>query len=76
MPGDPGATVVTNARAIYSTRAAAGASGTRHSPRPLWAELNAKLGRYPRRGMAEVYVAVTRAPDAAQRAAFGGVVRC
>src|ERR1700689_3372912 len=35
MPGDSGATVVTNARAYYSTRAAAGASGTRHSPRPL-----------------------------------------
>jgi hypothetical protein len=35
MPGDPGATVVTNARAYYSTRAAAGASSTRHSPRPL-----------------------------------------
>jgi hypothetical protein len=38
MPGDPGATVVTNARAYYSTRAAAGATGTRHSPRPLWAD--------------------------------------
>src|SRR5277367_3520678 len=36
MPGDPGATVVTNARAYYSTRAAAGATGTRHSPRPLY----------------------------------------
>jgi hypothetical protein len=35
MPGDPGATVVTNARAFYTTRAAAGATGTRHSPRPL-----------------------------------------
>jgi hypothetical protein len=34
MPGDPGATVVTNARAFYTTRAAAGATGTRHSPRP------------------------------------------
>jgi hypothetical protein len=34
MPGDPGATVVTNARATYSTRAATGATGTRHSPRP------------------------------------------
>jgi hypothetical protein len=34
MPGDPGATVVTNARAYYSTRAAAGATGTRHSPLP------------------------------------------
>src|ERR1700678_2299465 len=37
MPGDPGATVVTNARAFYSTRAAAGATGTRHSPLPLGA---------------------------------------
>src|SRR5260370_35867117 len=36
MPGDPGATVVTNARAFYTPRAAAGATGTRHSPRPLF----------------------------------------
>src|SRR3984957_2578663 len=36
MPGDSGATVVTNARAYYSTRAAAGASGTRHSLLPSW----------------------------------------
>jgi hypothetical protein len=36
MPGDPGATVVTNARVFYTTRAAAGATGTRHSPRPLF----------------------------------------
>ena len=35
MPGDPGATVVTNARAFYTPRAAAGATGTRHSPRPI-----------------------------------------
>jgi hypothetical protein len=34
MPGDPGATVVTNARVFYTTRAAAGALGARHSPRP------------------------------------------
>ena len=34
MPGDSGGPVVTNARAIYSTRAAAGASGIRHSLRP------------------------------------------
>jgi len=27
---------VTNARAFYTPRAAAGASGTRHSPRPLF----------------------------------------
>jgi hypothetical protein len=39
MPGDPGATVVTNARVFYTPRAAAGATGTRHSPRPLlWAK--------------------------------------
>ena len=34
MPGDPGVTVVTNARVYYTPRAAAGATGTRHSPRP------------------------------------------
>ena len=33
--GRSGATVVTNARATNSTRAAAGASGTRHSPLPF-----------------------------------------
>ena len=32
FPGDP---AVTNARVYYTTRAAAGALGTRHSPRPL-----------------------------------------
>jgi len=35
MPGDSGVTVVTNARVFYTTRAAAGASGARHSLRPL-----------------------------------------
>src|SRR5882757_3930193 len=35
MPGDPGVTVVTNARVYYATRAAAGASSARHSLRPL-----------------------------------------
>jgi hypothetical protein len=38
MPGDPGALVVTNARAFYTTRAAAGATGTRHSPLPFGGE--------------------------------------
>ena len=39
MPGDPGATVVTNACALlHFAHAAAGAMGTRHSPRPLWAD--------------------------------------
>src|SRR3954449_8631575 len=36
MPGVSGVTVVTNARAFYTTRAAAGASGARHSLRPLF----------------------------------------
>src|ERR1700733_8005777 len=44
MPGDPGATVVTNARATYSTRAAAGATGTRHSPLPSWGSATPSLG--------------------------------
>jgi hypothetical protein len=44
MPGDPGATVVTNARAYYSTRAAAGATGTRHSPLPPWGSAHALFG--------------------------------
>jgi hypothetical protein len=35
MPGVSGVTVVTNARAFYPTRAAAGASGARHSLLPL-----------------------------------------
>src|SRR6266849_6435440 len=35
MPGDSGVTVVTNARAFYTPRAAAGASDARHSLRPL-----------------------------------------
>jgi hypothetical protein len=35
MPGDSGVTVVTNARVFYTPRTAAGASGARHSLRPL-----------------------------------------
>jgi hypothetical protein len=38
MPGVSGVTVVTNARAFYTPRAAAGASGARHSLRPLLSE--------------------------------------
>jgi len=56
MPGDPGATVVTNARAYYSTRAAAGATGTRHSPRPLLGEESLHNSGVSRRGNAEVYL--------------------
>jgi hypothetical protein len=45
-------TVVTNARVYYTTRAAAGAPGARHSPRPLFPEggsFTAKLARIMRR---------------------------
>src|SRR6476469_5713897 len=38
MPGVSGVTVVTNARAFYTTRAAADASSVRHSLRPLISE--------------------------------------
>src|SRR5258708_10139742 len=38
MPGDSGEPVVTNARVYYTPRAAAGASGARHSLRPLLSE--------------------------------------
>jgi hypothetical protein len=48
MPGDSGEPVVTNARVYYTPRAAAGASGARHSLRPLITEggmFPAKLAR-------------------------------
>jgi hypothetical protein len=48
MPGETGVTVVTNARVYYTPRAAAGASGARHSLRPPITEggmFPAKLAR-------------------------------
>jgi hypothetical protein len=51
--GCSGEPVVTNARAFYTTRAAAGATGTRFSLRPLifWGGRFAQLGRIaPREG--------------------------
>jgi hypothetical protein len=58
MPGDPGATVVTNARVYYTPRAAAGATGTRHSPRPHWANDFRHDSGAMRRENAEAYLAV------------------
>jgi hypothetical protein len=52
MPDVSGVTVVTNARAFYTTRAAAGASGARHSLRSLIIrrrDVKAKLARPARR---------------------------
>jgi hypothetical protein len=45
-----GVTVVTNARAFYTTRAAAGASGARHSLRPLFIRRR-KIQDQPRANM-------------------------
>src|ERR1700681_735296 len=51
MPGVSGVTVVTNACAFYTTHAAAGALGARHSLRPLIGgrKLMANLARFRRR---------------------------
>jgi hypothetical protein len=58
-PGDSGGPVVTNARAHYSTRAAAGATGTRLSLRPLfWGGSNLHNSGAIRRGMADAHLAV------------------
>src|SRR5437588_4265154 len=62
MPGDSGVTVVTNARAFYTTRAAAGASGARHSLRPLIfreRDVNGKTRAHTRRDR-EVVAAMMR----------------
>jgi len=50
MPGDSGATVVTNSRVFYTPREAAGALGARHSPRPPGRRIHAQLGRIAPRG--------------------------
>ena len=81
MPGDPGATVVTNARAYYSPRAAAGATGTRHSPLPPWGSatpfvgriVHAQLGRSARRecgGVLELSVSLRAKRSRRGRAYF------
>ncbi|HEX9590578.1 MAG TPA: hypothetical protein VGA15_22895, partial [Bradyrhizobium sp.] len=56
-----GVTVVTNARVYYTPRAAAGASGARHSLRPLIGEggkFRAKLARVKRRDREAVCIEV------------------
>jgi hypothetical protein len=46
MPGEPGGPVVTNSCVFHFAREAAGAAGTRHSPRPPWRRVvEAQLGR-------------------------------
>jgi hypothetical protein len=60
MPGFSGGPVVTNARAFYTTRAAAGALGTRHSPRPLLGETTTHNSGAPRREIADSYLSLVR----------------
>ena len=50
MPGDSGVLVVTRVRSITtSAHETAGATGIRHSPRPLWAENKSNASDAPRR---------------------------
>ncbi len=55
MPGDSGVLVVTRVRSTNpSAHETAGAAGTRHSPRPLWAE-NSSTPRAPRAARTKSY---------------------
>ena len=75
MPGDSGVLVVTRVRSLptQSAREAAGAVGTRHSPRPLLGrKINARLGRIASRG-ANVCLELTVIASAERRADFGPV---
>jgi hypothetical protein len=67
MPGDPGATVVTNARAFYTPRAAAGATGTRHSPRPLWGGSFMHNSGASRREIVDLYLVVIARSEATKQ---------
>jgi hypothetical protein len=60
MPGDPGATVVTTLVCfLHFAREAAGATGTRHSPRPLLGGRFMHSSGVTRRGNADVYLTQT-----------------
>jgi hypothetical protein len=58
MPGDSGVLVVTRVRSITAiAHEAAGATGTRHSPRPPWGrKINANLGRFAPRDRETAFV--------------------
>jgi hypothetical protein len=73
--GRSGVLVVTRVRSLptQSAREAAGAVGTRHSPRPLLGrKINARLGRIASRG-ANVCLELTVIASAERRADFGPV---
>ena len=87
--GCPGELVVTNARAYYSPRAAAGATGARHSPLPAWGsatpfvsgrKIPAQLGRItPREREGVSYRHCEERSDEAIRSFFtwrNGLLRC
>src|SRR5580692_3912700 len=63
MPGDPGATVVTNSCVYYFYTRGCGCNGHPAFPTPFVGRIvHAQLGRYPRRGNAEVCLMNTDAP--------------
>src|SRR3981189_2642014 len=72
MPGDSGVSVVTNARVFYSTRAAAGALGARHSPRPLISEGGNRWQTSRKTGgeIAEPYLDVIARSEATKQSSF------
>src|ERR1700724_408871 len=64
MPGDPGATVVTTLVCYQHTaHEAAGATGTRHSPRPLLGEKFVHTSGALRREIAKAYLALIARSD-------------
>jgi hypothetical protein len=68
MPGDPGATVVTNACAFYHCARGCGCNGHPAFPTPSLGGSIMHNSGDSRRGNAKLYL---RAPDAAQHAALG-----
>jgi hypothetical protein len=61
MPGDPGATVVTNSCAFYTLRTRLRVQRAPGIPHALFGrKVHAQLGRYPRRGNVQVHVELER----------------
>src|SRR6202011_5581841 len=68
MPGDPGATVVTTLVCYQHTaHEAAGATGTRHSPRPPMGERFKQASGASRRENAKLYLAVLARSEATKQ---------
>src|SRR3984885_1250377 len=82
MPGDPGATVVTNSCALlHFAHEAAGATGTRHSPLPLGVAPRPLLGGSfmhnsgaLRRGNEKVYLVVIARSEATKQSILASLL--